>query len=160
MLYKFTSFFTWIYNSLKFLTKAKDGLFWIKDKILGLKKNYFNLEEIDLESAQPMHLKYENDFRLDLSGKSGKLAHITHLVSPESHLTQGQWNKMTDSMVSIPMSEYNEFKNFINKKKKQLNYDQGLSESNLIIEDIFNVPKQHLSMPPFAIQEELELQDM
>jgi hypothetical protein len=158
MLYKFTSFFTWVYNSLKFLSKAKDGIFWIKDKILGLKKNYLNLSENDLESAQPINFKYGNDFAPSLSGKTGHIKNVTHFVSPESHLTQAQWNKMIDSMVSIPASEYNEFKNFINNKNKKLKNQKEDVESNLLMEQIHNKmqkaqssfhPLSKASTPPF-----------
>lgn len=53
LLYKFTSFFTYMYNFVKFCGRLFKGIFYLKDqvKLYFIKRNSYSISEVDLEAG-------------------------------------------------------------------------------------------------------------
>lgn len=126
LVYKFTSFFSWMYNSFVIMRKIKNGLCWTKNKILGFTKRYSKTprEEVLLDK--------------------GHYTELTEVIySPKNNdddkMTFSRFVDKETKYNSDPLSESNllieRAENVYNKKN-----DKDLTESNLLEE----------MMPPFA----------
>lgn len=62
LLYKFTSFFTYMYNFVKFCGKLFKGIFYLKDqvKIYFVKRNSYSISERDLEMGPCINEEHTN----------------------------------------------------------------------------------------------------
>lgn len=138
LVYKFTSFFSWIYNTFVIMKKIKNGLCWTKNKFLGFTKRYTkttNSQDEDelLNNGHYTELTEIVYYPKD-DNENDKMS-FSKFINKEKIK---ECNNLTESNLLIEKIPFGVKESlFLNESEENIPpFSNQLSESNLLIEEM------------------------